>query len=413
MRPQRLKTLLLAGAILLASAYGTPALAITFQALCQDAFELAKKPFAAVNPEPVPAFDPPEGNTDLGLDYHEYLALLTKRPFIDDGNWWLKQRPRGNVEKEPLWIGFVDRRGRRVQPLPFNAEDFVYATQHISPQLPLPLPEAARYITAVAVGHRQFDRKRWPQVFHLGGNGYARLAGYDNEFSTSVRFGTHHATTDHEVFPRVEKLFIGRHDRDQLEMFAVINSQAFTFAAHMHLTPGSRSTLRVKSVLFPRAGVSVSAETGTGPLAFSSMFWKGATDTSADRHDQAHDADVFEHCSVSGRRVRLGITIPDRNALPLRTEFGQAPCFAFLQTDRDAAHYAAYNSAQYERRASIRVHDISSSVPYAVRLVRYFTDYEGHDNIVAYVAFTQPLPQAPSARDGQLFSYSITATSAP
>ena len=85
------------------------------------------------------------------------------------------------------------------------------------------------------------------------------------------------------------------------------------------------------------------------------------------------------------------------------------PCLALVEADREASHYSDYPSPLYAKRATITIKDITATVPFDVRFLRAYTDFEGADNFVAYVAFVRDLAAAKSAADEVTIKFKLTA----
>ena len=194
---------------LCALALGVPAAtATTFASLAQEAFERSRLDWDPASPAPVVEIDPPEGSDALGLDFVEYGKLMGKL-LHDDSVWWLRANPRGNFEKDPLDIWMYQPASENPIPAIYRVEDFNYAHPDIQPPLPDPLPVAARYLSAVDIGFQRGNPKSWPQILHLGGNGYGRLTGFPPlEFGTSFRLGVHHVGQPNEDFAKLRKLYL-------------------------------------------------------------------------------------------------------------------------------------------------------------------------------------------------------------
>lgn len=91
------------------------------------------------------------------------------------------------------------------------------------------------------------------------------------------------------------------------------------------------------------------------------------------------------------------------------TDFGRATDFALVQSDRHPGHYRQYASADYANRASLLISDIQSNRPYTVALWQSYTEYEGADNVAAFVRFNQDLDPPASVEGGITFAYTLTA----
>jgi len=396
----------------LALAAGIEARAMTtVDALIYEAFTRAQTPWEPPVPEPVAELDPPEGDNPLGLDFVEY-GKLAGQNFFDDTLWWLRPSPRGNFEKDPLdlWIYRPGRQG--YAPVAYHAADFDYRNPAIDPPLPDPLPAAARYLSAVDIGFRQTHPDGgWPQILHLGGNGYGRLAGFPPlGFGTSFRLGVRNVGEVSEDFVKLRTLYLLKLNERAFRLMGLVEGEAFTAAFTATLQPGEASTLRVAMTLFPRLPLRMAREPSVGPLGLSSMFWKDERATPEQADDEAHDADLFVAWYADGRQRRQALALPaSAEEPPLMTDFGRATDFALVQSDRHPGHYRQYASADYANRASLLISDIQSNRPYTVALWQSYTEYEGADNVAAFVRFNQDLDPPASVEGGITFAYTLTA----
>ncbi len=402
---------LLVNVWLCALALSTPAaIAATFTGLAQEAFERSRLDWDPASPEPVVEIDPPEGSDALGLDFVEYDKLMGKL-LHDDSVWWLRANPRGNFEKDPLDIWMYQPESENYTPAIYRVADFNYAHPDIQPPLPDPLPAAARYLSAVDIGFQRGNPKSWPQILHLGGNGYGRLAGFPPlEFGTSFRLGVHNVGQPNEDFVKLRKLYLRPINERAFRLLGLVECEAYAAALAATLQPGAASTLRVTLHIFLRKPLRAADEPSLGPLGLSSMFWKDSRATPDDAEDEAHDADRFIVWYPDGRRREQPLAIPaDPTDPPLLTDFGKVADFALVQSNRNAAHYRRYAPVDYANRVSLLVSDIASSLPYSVGLWQSYTDYEGADNIAVFVRFNRDADTPASVSDGIVFSYTLTA----
>ena len=384
--------------------------ATTFDDLVRQAFNRSQAQWEPPIPEPVADLDPPEGDGSLGLDFVEYGKLAGKN-FFDDGVWWLRPSPRGNFEKDRLALSiYLPGRGDYA-PVGYRETNFNYRHPAIEPPLPNPIPAAARYLSAVDVGFRQTDPDGWPQILHLGGNGYGRLSGFPPlGFGTSFRLGVRNVGEAVEDFVKLRELYLMKLNERTFRLLGLVEGEAYAAAFAATLQPGEASTLRVAMTLFPRLPLRVDREPSVGPLGLSSMFWKDESATPDHADDEAHDADQFVAWYPDGKRLAEKMVIPaNPEDPPLVTDFGAATDFALVQSDRKPGHYLQYASADYANRASLLISDIQSSLPYTVALWQSYTSYEGADNVAVFVRFNQDVDPPASVEDGITFSYTLTA----
>jgi hypothetical protein len=384
--------------------------ATTFDDLVRAAFARSQTPWEPPMPEPVAELDPPEGDGSLGLDFVEY-GKLGGQNFFDDGVWWLRPSPRGNFEKDRLALWMYRPAREDYAPVGYRETDFNYRHRAINPPLPKPIPAAARYLSAVDVGFRQTDPDGWPQILHLGGNGYGRLSGFPPlGFGTSFRLGVRNVGRVTEDFVKLRELYLMQLNERTFRLLGLVEGEAYAAAFTATLQPGEASTLRVAMTLFPRLPLRVAREPSVGPLGLSSMFWKDESATPKHADDEAHDADLFVAWDPSGAQRRQPLAIPaSPEDPPLITDFGAATDFALVQSDRKPGHYRQYASADYANRSSLLISDIQSSLPYTVVLWQSYTSYEGADNVAVFVRFNQDADPPTSVEGGITFSYTLTA----
>ncbi|HYN77566.1 MAG TPA: glucan biosynthesis protein, partial [Lamprocystis sp. (in: g-proteobacteria)] len=404
---------LLLSAPVVAGAVDPPGLEADFAAVCQTAFARAQRTYQAPVAVALPAFDlPPTGEQDaLGMVYQESLKITARHALYDDHTLWLRPRPRGGVERDPLDLWYTPRLGQPYRNAPYRVGDFDYSSPAIVPPLPAVIPEAARVLTAVDLGRRLGASKLWPQVMYIGANGYLRATGLTALFGSSLRLTAYNVGGE-EVKPRLTKLYAKALAEARVAFFGVLESEPFTACVQAVATPGFSSRIETRLKLYPRPSSKLPANARVSPLAISSMFWKGAESTPADPTDQAHDAD---HLLVCGQgAAALGGAVPATPADPDQfLRFGPASCFGLMQLDRLPAHYARYADAKYARRVNYWVDDLQSDEPFSVDLYAHGTTYEGEDNLVAFVELQNPLPPALNAADGTSVRYSLTANLTP
>ncbi|MBE2295400.1 MAG: glucan biosynthesis protein [Phycisphaerales bacterium] len=380
------------------------------RSLTQEAFKHSQMPWKPQTPTPLTEFDSPENDGSLGLDFVEYTKM-NSAPFYDDGTWWVRANPRGNSEKDPLDLRLSQPETGSQAPVVYHIDDFNYRHPGIQPPLPQAIPAAARYLSAIDIGFHQRDVKRWPQILHLGGNGYGRLTGFPPlGFGTSFRFGVHKAGEPDEDFVKLRKLYLMKLNDQAFRLLGLVECEAFAAAFTATLQPGETSSLRVAMKIFLRFPLRLANKPSVGPLGLSSMFWKDESATPNVPTDEAHDADRFVSWSAEGVERWQTLAIPNNPiAPPLETNFGPVTDFALIQSDRNAGHYRRYDAVEYANRASLLVSDIESSLPYTVGLWQSYTTYEGADNIAVFVRFDQDAPLPASIKDGITFSYTLTA----
>jgi glucan biosynthesis protein len=411
------RAFMLAAVFFLLTVQGLDAASITFDGLTAEAFTLATRPYNPAVAVSIVELDPPADGlaTSVGLVFGEYDAIDTELSFFDDGVWWFKTRPRGNVHRDQLRVFLYDNALEDYREIGYALSDYDYTSPAIVPSLPNPIPVAGQYIPAIHVGHRVGTASDWPQVLYLGGEGYGRLAGFPPaEFGSSFRFGVHKVGAPNEDFPKLLRIYLTRKNAGTFEYMGLIDSAGYTAALKGTIVPGKKSNFSATVKLFLRHDYDPELEPETGPFGVSSMFWKDEHATPGNTSDEAHDADTIIVKYSGGSTVKQAITIPTGPSdPPLTTDYVRSgttiASFILKQADRNQAHYSDYSFAGYQDRVSYDVRIVSCSVPYTVRLYRGFTNYEGADNVVAYVAFTTGFPHPVTVKDAITFSYRLKA----
>lgn len=362
-----------------------------------EAEELAKGPFVISEPVEISVLDPPpDGNKyATGLVFEEYNCIGGDK-YYDDGTWAFISLPRGNVNRQPVAIW--NRNNTPSDFVSYIYSNYNYTSTCITPALPVPIPTEGQYTSGLNVIHKVDGISSWPQILVLNGDGYLRLtAEPPKTFGTSYRLATHNvgSITPAEDFPRILKISSEMKDTHNGNFSFLVDSEAFTGALQATLTPGVESSMEVKAAFFMRRDLSFSTEPNSGFVGMSSLFWKGETDTPSNINDEAHDADIL----IIGYSDGLNIEYPLYSHFsgdPIMVTFSPPTgktitSFALEQSDREKSHYSEYVSAGYEKRVSLSIENILSSIPFRITLHIFPTTSEYHDNIVAHLTVTENL----------------------
>ncbi|HET9960675.1 MAG TPA: glucan biosynthesis protein [Polyangiaceae bacterium] len=367
-------------------------------ALIENAARKAQSPYEApVVPECAPLDRPPDGNEfGPGIVFEEYAAMIsgTSGNFLDNGTWWGKALPRGELHIQPTKLY-----DENCSVLDYDHFQYDYAA--LTPAVSS-VPECGRALVGLSIGHRFFQSN--PQVLELDATSYARLVPLklNTIFGTSFRLATENAAHAGETFPALEEIHLLRHDADSLSVAATVSGRSVEGAFEAELVPGASSQLRVNLTLYRRTGADPKIRIGV--FGMSSMFWKRDDETPDQPQDEAHDCDEFVVHFADGTGRTVPLENPPRTEIPdswTRHTFsgpalqGSEPDGAALasvtlrQSERDFKRYLAYESARYAERPTMHVEILESNAPLVAELSVSHADSEYIDNVVASV-FVDP-----------------------
>ncbi|HET9960676.1 MAG TPA: glucan biosynthesis protein [Polyangiaceae bacterium] len=313
-----------------------------------------------------PEFDSSESSGEVaGLDAGEYAALVrdANGNFYDDGTWWLKGAPRGEVHVDPVRLS-----SERCESVTFERLGFNYSAAR--PPI-WDVPECGKYLTGLYAGSR--TGSSWPQLLHIDGSGWTRLAALEKEpaFGSYVRLlGSGPANGDGSA--RVIGIDVVTVDSEALRLRLSLDGPDFSGLMDALLAPGNPSRLFVEVSLFPRAGRPLSRL----PLAtLSGGFLRGRSDTPENDTDEAHDADRIEvqwdDESRSGwdwAELVGGARGSGWETLAAGEPGDRVKSMALIQSERAPERYAAEPEARYARRPDLGIREIRSDLPLFVEL---------------------------------------------
>ena len=390
---------------------------VTFNDLINDAFQLSQQAFAEPSIEDIPSLDPPvDGKPESeGLVFEESNAIKSDN-LIDDSvlKTYAYARPRAALDKIRFRVYTDADRDGAYDLKTYSDANPDYSDQKITPPIDTSiLPIAGKALVRFIVGHEQTGQG-FPQFFDFNANGYVRFNGYyPQTVGSSYRVAVHNLFEVTEDYPFFREIYFKVEDITTSNLLGVIDSEGFTGAVNINLTPGEESIMNVTAEFFPRRNILISEEPYTGFVAYSSMFWKDEDDTPGDMTDEAHDADILVVGYDTNGDNRIDIIKEHKIDNPEETvitdfsllQEGDQLYFALENRDRDESHYSTYASAAYHLRSSYSIELISSSIPVSLILHETPTSSEYNDNIAMHLASKADLSEAGSVNDSITIEY--------
>ena len=281
--------------------------------------------------------------------------------------------------------------GDRVQEIRFNADDFDYGANKLSPK-------------ATQEGGFAGFRVHYPlntpsykdEALVFLGASYFRALGKGQNYGVSARgLAVDTALSSGEEFPYFTEFWIERPAQGsrELTIYALLDSKRVTGAYRFVLTPGAETAMDVRAQLHFREAVG---KVGIAPL--TSMYLSGENQRSPvlDYRPEVHDSDGLSLRADNGEWIWRPLINPRRL---LVTSFGvtNPAGFGLMQRDRSFAHYEDLE-VRYETRPSVWVSPKGKWGPGRVELVQIPTPDETNDNIVAFWVPANP-PQPKQAFD--------------
>ncbi len=269
---------------------------ITLTSIKQEAFNLKQSAYEIPLIQAIPELDPPvDGRPEsLGLVFQESNTILARSKFTDQLQWYAFARPRAALDKLPFQV-YIDNNNDGTYDLRTYADaNFDYSSPIIQPPInPGLLPIAGKVLSRFIIGHAQ--GMGYPQFFDINANGYVRFNGFAPQtVGSSYRVATHNVFAGQdEDYPRFRDIYFRLLDTNTSNLIGLVDSEGFTGAVDINLTPGEESAMKVSATFFPRRDIPISQEPHTGLVGYSSMFWKNENDTPNDPADEAHDCDIL------------------------------------------------------------------------------------------------------------------------
>ena len=290
-----------------------------------------------------------------------------------------------------------------IKHLPYNAADFNFGKNQISPQSWPDLNYG---------GLRAFFNLNSPaykdELVVFQGASYFRALGAGQRYGLSARgLAIDTVGGQKEEFPRFTEFWLEKPaaDAKKLTVFALMDSERVTGAYRFDITPGEQTTTDVQARIFVRTSKNSANNTpittlGIAPL--TSMFFFGENQPRAgDFRPEVHDSDGLMMATGDGEWLWRPLQNP---SAPLVTSFVmQSPKgFGLMQRDRNFDRYEDIE-ARYESRPSAWVTPTGDWGAGRVELLQFTTPDETHDNVAAYwVPEKLPAPGEPLSLSYQI-----------
>jgi glucans biosynthesis protein len=214
------------------------------------------------------------------------------------------------------------------------------------------------------------------------GDSYFRAIGRGARYGLSARgLAIDTASRHGEEFPDFRAFWLERPapGATSLTVFALLDSPSCTGAYRFVVTPGDTTVTEVEAVLFARRDIET---LGIAPL--TSMFLFGAADDRGfdDFRAAVHDSDGLSMHSGAGEWIWRPLRNPARLQVSAFSDDNPRG-FGLMQGARGFKSFQDLE-VRYELRPSAWVEPLAGWGPGQIRLVEIPTDFEIHDNIVAF-----------------------------
>lgn len=384
--------------------------------LTERAFALSQETYQPVIVPPVEILDYPADYEleSVGLVFQEKDAIRTEN-FLDQQGVYVKPHVRGSNNKLSMRIWVDENRDGWFDERFYDDAQADYSDPIIQPPIdPADIPPAGRVISQLSVGAPQ-PNQGFPQFFTIGAEGYGRFNGYvPQTVGSSFRVAASNVFSMNgqaEEFPFFREMYATIVDAQRVRLLGLVDSEGFTGAVSIVVSPGPQTVLDVDATWFPRRELVAGGSEATAFLAYSSMFWKDELDTPGDTTDEAHDIDRLvvgldtNSDGLADRVVTSRMALPRQEGEVAVTDFeqlyGGQPVFVSLDNrDRDPGHFQAYASADYATRASYAFEILHSDIAVGLRLYEQHTASEYHDNIAVAARVLEDLQPAATVHDG-------------
>ena len=384
--------------------------------LTERAFALSQETYQPVVVPPVEILDYPADYQpgSVGLVFQEKDAIRTAN-FLDSSGVYVKPHVRGSNNKMSMRIFVDENRDGWFDERFYEDAQADYSDPIIQPPIdPANIPPAGRVISQLSVGAPQ-PNQGCPQFLTIGAEGYGRFNGYAPQtVGSSFRVAASNIFSMNgqpEEFPFFREMYATILDVQHVRLLGLVDSEDFTGAVSLTLSPGPQTVFDVDGTWFPRRELVAGGSGVTAFLAYSSMFWKDELDTPGDTTDEAHDIDRLvvgldtNSDGLSDRVVTSRMALPRQEGEVAVTDFeqlyGGQPVFVSLDNrDRDPGHFQAYASADYATRASYAFEILHSDIAVGLRLYEQHTASEYHDNVAVAARVLENLQPAATVHDG-------------
>jgi glucans biosynthesis protein len=350
-----------------------PALAsgFGFEDVARRAAALAQRPYEA-----------PEASLPAALrklDYDQYREIRFRN---ERALWRAQGLPfevaffhLGGQFDAPVRIHEVSADG--VREIAFRGADFDYGSNPI---------DAAKLGDIGFAGVRVHFPLNTPgykdEVLVFLGASYFRALGRGQRYGLSARgLAIDTALASGEEFPRFVAFWLERPGpgAKELVIHALLDSPGMSGAYRFVLRPGVDTVLAVEARLFARRDV---AKLGIAPLTSMYLFGENQRAAVEDYRPEVHDSDGLAVHADTGEWLWRPLVNPKR-LLVTSFALSNPGGFGLQQRDRSFESYQDLE-ARYELRPSAWVRPVKPFGAGRVELVQIPTEFEYHDNIVAF-----------------------------
>jgi periplasmic glucans biosynthesis protein len=348
----------------------TSGAAVTFESLCRQAQEQAKRAFVP------PADDLPQSFKNLNYDRYRAIEY---RP--EQALWRGEGLPfeveffhRGYLFPKRVRIFILD--GERASEVSFSPRLFDYSKTTVQAQQ---VPQDLGF-----AGFRLLRATRRPahyqEFISFLGASYFRAIGASQVYGASARGLAVGMGSPNEEFPFFDAFWIEKPPARArtITVYALLDSVSLTGAYRFGIRPGVETVVDVRAEIFARATLD---KVGVAPL--TSMYFYGLNGPKRlqDKRPEVHDSDGLLIANGSTEWIWRPLWNP--KTLSLSTfQVESVKGFGLMQRQRDPN---SYNDSKvlYEKRPSIWVEPVTSWRGGAVRLLELPSNGEGQDNLGA------------------------------
>jgi glucans biosynthesis protein len=335
---------------------------------------------------------------DLSYDQYQGIRFKPESSLWQDASSDFKVMlvPPGLFYTHPVKINIVA--DGEIKPLAFNKSSFTFPNSEVEQEIPADLGYAGFKLTYPLEG-----KDTQNQFLVFAGASYYRAVSRDTNFGISGRgLAVNTGLPGGEEFPEFTEYWLEtpKAEATSFTFHALLDSPSMTGAYEFTVTPGDKTTLQVKSVVFLRTDVEL---LGLAPL--TSMFYYGENTfrPHGEWRPEVHDSDgLLIHDGASDEWLWR----PLINPTSLTTDYfatENVRGFGLIQRDDTFTQYMD-KEARYDTRPSAWVEPEGDWGKGNVVLVQLPTPNETNDNIVAFWQPTKTL----SPGEPQHFAYTTT-----
>ncbi|MFA5676886.1 MAG: glucan biosynthesis protein G [Pseudomonas sp.] len=368
----------LAGVLMGALSWTALAESFSFQTVIDKAQELSGSNWQA--PPKVPKFL-------QNLSYHDYQGIRFKPErslWVDeDSPFAVMLTPPGLFYHHAVALNIID--GGQAEPLAFDKSLFSYPNSELEKLIPADLGYAGFRLTFPFN-----DPDVANQFLVFAGASYYRAVGRDNNFGLSGRgVAVNTGLPRGEEFPSFIEFWLEKSEPNasSLTFYGLLDGKSLTGAYQFEVTPGDETSIKVKSVLFPRQDIEL---IGVAPL--TSMFYYGENTLRpyGEWRPEVHDSDGL---LIQDGNSNEWLWRPLNNPAALSMDYfaaEQVKGFGLLQRDADFHSYMDAE-AGYGTRPSAWIEPQGEWGKGHVVLTQLPTPDETNDNIVVFWTPEAPL----------------------